>query len=88
MKLGSYYEYLYIFSCLEDHDMNILKMLTAIAIVTVVSITAFGSFAVVTTPILAQENMTSGGMTGEGNMTQGTNMTGGNMTSMMSNSTG
>jgi hypothetical protein len=48
-----------------------------------VTITAFGSFAVVTTPVLAQENMTSGGMTGEGNMTQGANMT-----SMMSNSTG
>jgi hypothetical protein len=62
--------------------MNTLKMLTAIAIVAVVTITAFGSFAVVITPTLAQENMTSG------NMTQGANMTGGNMTSMMSNSTG
>jgi predicted exporter len=81
--LDSYYEYLYIFSCQKDNDMNILKMLTAIAIVAVVTITAFGSFAVVTTPVLAQENMTSGGMTGEGNMTQGANMT-----SMMSNSTG
>jgi hypothetical protein len=63
--------------------MNTQKMLSVIAIVTLVTITAFGSFAVVTTPVLAQENMTSGGMTGEGNMTQGANMT-----SMMSNSTG
>jgi hypothetical protein len=77
----------YIFSCPEDHDMNTQKMLGVIAIVTLVAITAFGSFAVVTTPVIAQENMTSGGMTG-GNMTNGANMTGGNMTSMMSNSTG
>ena len=77
----------YIFSCLDDYDMNTQKMLSVIAIVTLVTITAFGSFAVVTNPVLAQENMTSGGMTG-GNMTQGTNITGGNMTSMMSNSTG
>jgi hypothetical protein len=51
-------------------------MLSAIAIVAVVTITAFGSFAAVTTPTLGQENMTSG------------NMTGVEMTSMMSNSTG
>jgi hypothetical protein len=66
--------------------MNTQKMLSVIAIVTVLTITAFGSFAVVTTPALGQ-NMTSGNMTGGGNMTQGANMTGGNMTSMMSNST-
>jgi hypothetical protein len=77
---------LYIISRLEDNDMNTQKMLSAIAIVAVVTITAFGSFAVVTTPVLAQ-NMTSGNMTGGGNMTSG-NMTGGEMTSMMSNSTG
>jgi hypothetical protein len=68
--------------------MNTQKMLSVIAIVTLVTITAFGSFAVITTPVLAQENMTSGSMTGEGNMTQGANMTSENMTSMMSNSTG
>jgi hypothetical protein len=77
----------YIFSCLEVDDMNTQKMLSVIAIVTLVTITAFGSFAAVTTPVLAQENMTSGSMTGD-NMTNGANMTGGNMTSMMSNSTG
>jgi hypothetical protein len=77
----------YIFSCPEDHDMNTQKMLSVIAIVTLVAITALESFAVVITPVLAQENITSGGMTG-GNMTSGANMTGGNMTSMMSNSTG
>ncbi len=60
--------------------MNLQKMLSVIAIVAVLTITAFGSFAVVIAPALAQ-NMTSG------NMTAG-NMTGGNMTSMMSNSTG
>jgi hypothetical protein len=68
--------------------MNTQKMLSVIAIVTLVTITAFGSFAVVTNPVLAQENMTSGSSMTGGNMTQGTNMTGGNMTSMMSNSTG
>jgi hypothetical protein len=68
--------------------MNTQKMLSVIAIVTLVTITAFGSFAVVTTPTLGQENMTSGNMTGEGNMTHGANMTGVEMTSMMSNSTG
>jgi hypothetical protein len=78
---------LYIISRLEDNDMNTQKMLSAIAIVAIVTITAFGSFAVVTTPVLAQ-NMTAGNMTGGGNMTQGANMTGGEMTSMMSNSTG
>jgi hypothetical protein len=78
----------YIFSCLEVHDMNTQKMLSVIAIVTLVTITAFGSFAAVTTPVLAQENMTSGSMTGEDNMSNGANMTGRNMTSMMSNSTG
>jgi hypothetical protein len=62
--------------------MNTLKMLSAIAIVAVVIITAFGSFAVVTMPALGQGNMTSGGVM------EGGNMTGGNRTSMMSNSTG
>ena len=42
---------LYIFSCPEDHDMNTQKILSVIAIVTLVAITAFGSFAVVTTPV-------------------------------------
>jgi hypothetical protein len=77
----------YICSCQEYDDMNTQKMLSVIAIVTVVAITTFGSFAVVTMPALGQENMTSGGMMG-GNMTSGANMTGGDMTSMMSNSTG
>ena len=66
--------------------MNSQKMLSVIAIVTVLTITAFGSFTVAIAPALAQ-NMTSGNMTA-GNMTSGANMTGGNMTSMMSNSTG
>jgi uncharacterized membrane protein len=78
----------YIRSCQEYYDMNIQKMLSVIAIVTVVAITTFGSFAVVTMPALGQENMTSGGMMGGGNMTGGANMTGGDMSSMMSNSTG
>jgi hypothetical protein len=54
--------------------MNSQKMLSVIVIVIVLTITAFGSFAVVIAPVLAQ-NITTG------------NMTGGNMTSMMSDST-